>query len=295
MSYNSFIPTVWNASLLMALRNVHHFKVLTNDDYEKDAKNARSVVINQIDDVTISDYDRANGVSFSEAQTSSQTLDLDQEKSFGKYVNSIDKAQCANGGEIMQKIMQSAAYGFQDLVDTQLAAEYANAGIVGGADEAAIGVAGTPIEITVDGGGSSIKVIDWLGRLERRYHDAKCPMDAPRYLVIPPWLKQKMVQAQLLDVRGFDNKGTFENGKVTEVFGFGIRVSNNVSNSGGEFRVMAGNRNCITFAEQIMETQAGRRSGHFEDYIAGLYVYGYETIRPDQLMCSIIEEGAEGQ
>jgi len=295
MSTNSFIPTIWIASLLRVLPKSLVYRAITNENYKKDVNNTDSVVINQIGTVSTEDYVQANGITFNELQTTGQTMLLDQKKDFGIYVDDVNYAQVANGGALMDAAMAEAAYSFNDGVDQALAAEYANAGIIGGSGASALGTSASPLEITVDGGGTSTKVRDWIGTLNRRCKEANMPDGMEKTLIIPPWLEQKMINATLIDNRGVDNNGTYENGKITKVQNFTIKVSNNVSSSGTTYRVMAGNSNCIAFADQVKRIKYGERSAQFEKFVAGLYVYGYKTIRADQLLCSQVTEGTEGQ
>ncbi len=294
MSYESFIPQWWTSKLLPILENKHAYKLLSNTDYEGEIKaGGDSVVINQISTPTVSDYTNAGGVSWEELQTTGQTLLIDKQKSISFYVNDIDKAQAKDGGALMMKGLSQAAYEVNDVVDIQLAALYGDAGIIGGSGAGALGVVGTPLDITVDGNGSTVTVMDWLGRMARRAAEGKLPDSQPKTLIVPPWLHQKMVQANILNARGVNNDGTFKTGEIQNAFGFNISVSNNVYNSSSKYRVMAGNSNCITFADQITEMEAVRREDYFSDGIKSLYVYGYKVVRPDQLMMSVLTEGTE--
>ena len=296
MSFNSFIPQLWIAKMLPILKNNHQFKVLTNRDYEGEIRaGGDSVIINQVSSPSINTYDRVNGITFQDLSTTSQTMLIDQEKEWSIQVDDIDKVQVKNSGELMTQSIQNGAYAYEDAVDQALAAQYANAGIIGGSGQGALGTSASALEITVDGGGTSLKVSEWLARLGRRAAEAKLPEQLPKYLVVPPWLHQKMVMDKIVNPRGVNNDGTYRMGEVQFAYGFGIMVSNNVSYTSTKYRIMAGNRNCITFADQIVRMEAGRRESFFKDYIKVLHVYGMKTVRPDQLMLSYVSEGAEGQ
>lgn len=297
MSFNSFIPQIWVAKMLPILKNQHQFKLLTNRDYEGDVKPGGSVVINQVSSPQVNTYDRTNGITFQNLNTTSQTMSIDQEKEWSIQVDDIDKVQVANNGELMAKAIEQGAYEYEDSVDLALAAQYVHAGILGtgtgtGGD---IGTSASTLEITVDGGGSSLKVSEWLARMERVAIENKLPAGIPKFMIVPPWLHQKMVMDKLVSPRGVNNDGTYKTGEVQFAYGWGISVSNNVSYSSTKYRVLAGNRNCITFADQLYKMEAGRREAFFKDYIKVLHVYGMKTVRPDQLMLSYVSEGAEGQ
>ena len=93
MAFGSFVPNLWTATLLTALRKEHKYMALVNRDYEGIIKQGGdSVAINQISDVAVSDYTDAAGVTFERLDTSSQSLLIDQQKYFAFDVSDIEKA-----------------------------------------------------------------------------------------------------------------------------------------------------------------------------------------------------------
>ncbi len=296
MSIQSFVPTWWEAKLLPILQNSHVYKSLTNSDYEGLVKKyGDTVVINQTSTPSISDYDDDTGLTWEKIQSTSQSLLIDQQKSVSFYIDDVDKAQARDGGAILSKAIQDAGYKMADVIDVALAAQYSKAGIKEGSGAGNLGSASTALEITVDGGGSSVTVLDWLGRMERRAAEGNLPSGVPKSLIVTPWLHQKMVQANILNARGINNDGTYKSGEIQHAFGFNISVSNNVNYTSSKYRIMAGNRNCITMADQLTKMVAIEPEDYFRDAIKALYVYGLKTVRSDQLMCSVVTEGAEGQ
>jgi hypothetical protein len=296
MSYKSFIPQIWVAKLLPILRNNLNFQTITNRDYEGEIKaGGDSVVINQMSAPTVGTYTNASGVTFEDLATVEQTLLIDQQKYFAFDVNDIDKAQAKDGGALMAKGISEGGYALQEVVDIAIASKYGDAGIKNGSGGGALGTTSTPLEITVDGGGTSVKVSDWLGRVARRATEGKMPDNLPKSLIVPPWLHQKMVSDKLLNPRTVTNDGTYVTGEVQQAYGLNISVSNNVQTVSTRYQVLCGNRNSITIADQITHVEPGRRESYFRDFIKALYVYGIKTVRADQLLLSQVYEGTEGQ
>ncbi len=298
MSFGSFIENLWVARLLSPLRKKHSFMALTNRNYEGEVQGGgSSVTINEISDASISDYTDSAGVTFERANMTGQTLLIDQQKSFSFDVSDIDMAQAKDSGELMNKLMESASYGIQNAKDIKLGSLYASAGIVGNGSTTSghLGTSAVPLEITADGGSTSIKPSEWLSRMLRRMEDANVPVDMLKIsAIVPPWLRQKMILEKIL-LRGVINDEDFRTGKIDEAMGFRILTSNNISTSTTKYRVLAGNPNCMTLADQIAKVEVGRRESYFRDFVKGLYVYGVKVIRPDQLLLTYVTEGAEAQ
>lgn len=82
-----------------------------------------------------------------------------------------------------------------------------------------------------------------------------------------------------VDARGKEKK--MRNGKVGRAFGFEVLVSNNCVNvTGDDWIVQAGHPSAITFAEQIVKTEAVRPESSFSDALKGLHLYGAKLVRP---------------
>ena len=121
MSVANFIPTIWSARLLAHLDKKHVYAALVNRDYEGEIRNyGDTVKINQIGDVTIKDYQKGKDIADPEDLSGEQTtLTIDQAKYFNFAIDDVDAAQV--NPKLMDKAMQRAAYGMNDVTDTFLA------------------------------------------------------------------------------------------------------------------------------------------------------------------------------
>lgn len=277
-SVDGFIPTVWAGSLLRALRKA---QVLTqpgvvNRDYEGDIANVGdSVRIGQIGDPTISSYTKNTDISAPEALTDAQTtLVIDTGKYFNFQVDDVDQVQTRIGQGLITEAMSRAAYKLKDQEDTAVAALYTDA------DSAnAVGSSGAPKNDL----GTAGKAYEWLVQLGIELDEANVPSDG-RWAAVPPWYVGAMLKDDRFVKSGTDSAAaTLRNGEVGEAAGFAILKSNNVSNDGTTWRIMAGDSSAISFAEQISKVEAYRPERRFADAVKGLLLFGTKVVRPEAL------------
>jgi P22 coat protein - gene protein 5 len=196
----------------------------------------------------------------------------------------------------MQAYLENrAAYKLADTADQFIAGLYTNV-----AYSNVLQNSGTPSttagsEIVVNTyGGSSTNPADFYLKvvlpLKVLLDEAYVPQRG-RYLVIPPWAMALLEQTQaFVSVATPAQQEVFSSGMIGQVAGFDVYVSNNSidfdptanSNQGG-WIVQAGHPMAITFAEQIVQTEALRLQTTFADAVRGLHVYGGRLVRPDHI------------
>lgn len=81
------------------------------------------------------------------------------------------------------------------------------------------------------------------------------------------------------------NDGNLQNGFVGRVLGFDVYLSNNLETLKNGNAAIAGVNMAVTFAEQIVETEAYRMEKRFSDAVKGLNVFGVKVIYPECLVC----------
>lgn len=278
MSIKNFIPTIWSARILDALEKMLVYGSVANRDYEGEISEAGNKVrINGIGDLTISDY--AGSVTFQQLQDAGLWLDIDQQKYFAFEIDDVDKAQAKPKG-VLEKAMEKGGYGLRNAADLFLASKHAEAGITSG-----LGTEATPITVT------AVNVLSTIALMKRKLDDADVPEDG-RWAVVPPFIVEKLILAQV--IRATDNMAVLQNGKVANLFGFEVKMSNNVANtSGAKYKILAGYSGTMTFAQQILKVEALRRENSFADGVKGLYVFGGKVVRPNTLARAICSAGTE--
>lgn len=281
MSHASFIPELWSATLQLALEKAHRFAspLVANRDYEGEiAQQGDTVHINSFSDPTVSSYSRGGTLTYEDLDTADTTLVIDQAKEFSFKVDDIDKRQAA--GDIMAPAMERAGYKIRDAIDVGVEALFA-------------GVPSANALGTVQVDTAAKAYDDVLIPLKVKLDEANVPME-DRYAVIPPWVHGRLLRDDRFvraDAAGTLDNGVQGNGAVGTAAGFAVVVSNNASLvTGDDYRVSAGHPQAITYAEQIVETEALRLQATFADAVRGLHLHGYKLTRPEMIATAIASQ-----
>lgn len=273
MSLNNFIPQVWSATLLAALRKslVYGQEGVVNKNYEGEITGfGSSVRINGIGAITIGDYSKNGTIDLQQLNDATQVLTIDQQKYFNFMIDDIDKAQ--QNPKVMTQAMSDAAYALRDESDRFIASLYVDAAAGIG------GVNGTQV--------TANNAYDYLVDLAVLLDENNAPREG-RFVIVSPWVHGLLLKdSRFISANGFAD-AVVQNGVVGRAAGFDIMSSNNVhvDTVAGEsvYRIVAGHNSGISFAEQIMGVEAYRPEGRFADAVKGLYVYGGKVVRPECL------------
>ena len=281
MSVNNFIPEMWGTLINKELEKQLVYKACTNSNYQGEISGqADRLKINELGPISIGNYTKnSTSIIYQELADASQLLEISQAKYFAMKIDDVDKVQTSP--KLLQPAINSAVYAIRDTVDQYLATMHTDAGIT-----ANLGDSTTPIEI------NSSNVAEYIIKIGRLLDDNNVPRDGQRFIVIPPFMLEDLVLADV--VKSTDNVQTLANGLVTQYAGFNIRVSNNVVNTASKkYKVIAGHPIACTFASQAGKIESGRLEDSFHDYVRGLYLYGMKVIKPDALACLTANEAAE--
>jgi len=265
MAITNFIPTIWSARLLANLDKSLVYGGLVNRDYEGEITGqGSSVKINQIGDITISDYVDATGLSNPQAIDGvQQTLTIDQAKSFHFSVTDINQVQA--NVDLMNGAMQRASYGMADVIDKYIAGFYTGVAVGN-----TIGDDTTPILPTKD------NAYEYLVDLAVKLDEANIP-SIGRFVVVPSWYHGLLLK----DPRFTKDPAVLSTGYIGDVDGLQVFKSNNVPNiDGTKYKIMAGSTIAISFAQQLVEIEAYRPEKSFADAVKGLNVYGCKLVQP---------------
>ena len=279
MGLENFIPELWSSTLFVKLRKSLVFGGLSNKNFVEELFDYGDTVhINEIGPVTVNTYTKGATLTYENLNSAQKTLIIDQASSFSFKIDDIDKAQ--NNPSVMDGAMSDAAYRIGDTIDQFIAGLYSQAGVA--SVTTYTGTAATSLSV------SSGNVMETFSYLERYLSEANCPTQN-RWIVIPPWLHQKLIVAETglvsaIAVPKTESDGAIVNGFVGSFMGFNIFVSNNVSNNGTQYRVMCGTNDAISYGGQISEIEALRLQTTFADAARGLYVYGGKVTRPEALL-----------
>ena len=267
MGLDTFVPALWSANALTPLYKSLVFGNAVNRDYEGEIRQyGDSVRINEIGDITVSDYTKYSGLSWQELSSAQKTLLIDQAKSFSFGIDDVDTAQAK--GNVMAEAMSRAAYAIADEIDEHIAGLYTDAGITISATTLSAGI-----------------VLDWIAEAAEELNEANAST-VGRTMIVHPKQATHILLALTGGASGtsvpkvFDN-GMVMNGFIGSVYGFDILMSNNVQqSSAGVYQPMFFTRPAISFAGQLTSIKAVEREDYFDQGVKGLYVYGSKVVRP---------------
>lgn len=269
MAVTRFIPEIWSALLMQSLKKTHVYGALCNRNYEGEIQAAGDTVrITSISRPTVRDYERNTDISYEELTDAQRTLPIDQEKYWAFTLDDVDKAQAR--GDVTPTAMLEAAYGLRDVADRFVAGLYT--GVVSGNN------LGTRAPT------SPGEAYDTLVDLGVKLDEADVPEDG-RWVTLPPSFHGMLQKDQrFTSLADSGTTATLRNGLVGEAAGFSIHKTNNAPNPTSDHRVVtAGHPMAMTFAEQIVNTEAFRSQTRFADAVRGMHVYGAKLLRPEAL------------
>jgi hypothetical protein len=292
MTVQAFKPELWSRVILAAEKKALVFGSpgIVNDDYEGEISGPGTTVhITQFGDPEVSDYAPNESIAYQEIDDAGQELLIDQRKYFAFVIDDVDKRQAA--GDMQGYLEDRAAYKLADVADSFLAGLYtgvANANILTNSGTSTL----TPtseIAPAVYGGASSAPADFYLKvvlPLKVKLDEALVPKQG-RYLVVPPWAEALLEQTQaFVSVATPAQQQVFAEGLIGRVAGFDVYISNNsveFDQANNGWVIQAGHPMAITFAEQIVQTEALRLQTTFGDAVRGLHVYGGKLVRPDHI------------
>lgn len=270
MAITNFIPEVWSAAILEALRAKLVFPSLCNRDYEGDIREAGDTVhITGYDDVTVRKYVRGQAITVDDVNDKeAAVLEINQSDYFAFKVNDLDKAQAK--ADMTGKFTNSAAYNMMKNVENYIS-NLMDAAVETPAKTVAVGTPADAYLAVVEAG---------------RKLDVQNVPDEGRWLVVSPDFYALLLQDSRFIEGTEAGHNTLLNGVVGQVRGFTVVKSNNVprkSSSPDTQSILAGTNAAVTFAQQVSKVEAMRMQTDFADMVRGLDLYGAKVIRPECL------------
>ncbi|MDY7102126.1 MAG: P22 phage major capsid protein family protein [Actinomycetota bacterium] len=275
MSVESFVPEVWVARILVALRarTIYASPVVVNRDYEGEiADGGDTVTINTVGRPTVSDYVPGSTTITPEAVvTAARKLTVDQMKHFAVAIDDVDAAQAKGGSNLLSLAADEAAFELRDVADTFVAGLYTQA-----AEANQLGT------VTID---SPDDAYGMLVDLRTKLTRASVPTEG-RYVIVEPWIYAFLLRDdRFIDYSKSGTTQGLREGQVGRAAGFEVYESVNAPSldSGDDNIVLAGYPGAITFADQVVKMKAYEPEDSFSDAVKGLHVYGAKVIRPEGL------------
>ena len=280
---------------------------IANTNYEGDIKNiGDTVIINNVPDVTISDYQIGQTLAYQVPTPSKSTLSISKAKYFGVSVSDVIEYQ--SQPKLMDMFTNDAAKQMAIAIDTDVlknsvgTADTTCRGLTAGAKTSSYNLGGAGASAATDTGApltlTSSYIISTLTAMASCMDEGNIP-DTDRWLVISPQVRGLLMNSNLQQayLTG-DDKSILRNGKIGVLDRFTIYVSNLIptATSGQNFDgtanasavarkcMIAGHKSALTFASQIAKVESLPNPGDFGSLIRGLNVFGYTTLKPTALV-----------
>lgn len=279
MALANFKPAIWAARAAHYLDRALVFASpdVVNRDYEGEiAAKGDSVKINQIGDITVSDYTSGTDIASPQQLTDAQlTMVVDQAKYINFEVDDIDKAQV--NMNIVDMAMERGSYAFRKVVDTDIATVMSD----NVATANVLGTMASPISIT-----TGDLAYQYLVDLTTKLDEANVPENG-RFAIVPPWYYNLLLRNTAFVSAGTsmtDNR--LITGVISQVLGMKVMKSNAIVNTSGEkYKIMAGVNLATTVATQIPVGSmiSYRPEKRFSTAVKGLLLYGRKVTHPNAL------------
>jgi hypothetical protein len=267
MAVTNAIPKLVSTKILRTLENeLIAKKICTMEPDAPIKKMGDTVYFSSLNDPTITAY--TGSISYEDITDGSVALLISQKNYYAFKVDDIEAFQA--NIDIKGSQVERAAYGLLDTADKYIFGLYASAG--------------TTITKTVNAANALSATSSTLRKLEEANVRA-----GNRWMVIPPWYKEKLelagVKFSILEgVKGMDSGISWTKQYDTDVY-----VSNNLTQTGAEgsynTKILAGSYNSIVYAEQFLKQ---RFIADLEDAFAGgasgLHVFGAKVIKEKELV-----------
>lgn len=286
MAITNFVPEIWSAALLKALRDrlTYAQAGVINRNYEGEIARAGDTVhITSFNDPAVRSYTKNPGspITWDLLTDTQKTLVVAEADYFAFKVDDIDKRQALGG--FVEEATVGASYNLAKVADDFVA------GLM---------VAGAANDLGSVAVADPAAAYDLLVQMRTSLTRSNTP-DEGRFVIVPPELYAKLLQDDRF-IRA-DAAGTtagLRNGQAGRAAGFDVIESNRVpevsieTGSDVAYSVVAGHSMATTFAEQIASTEALRLEGSFGDGVRGLHLYGGLVVRPDQLVTAEVDVDA---
>ncbi len=262
MAFTSFIPSIWNASMLLGFREAALAANSVSRDYEGDARVGNTVKVNTATAIAVKDYAAAGRTTSADA-VASTSIDLliNQEKNFDFLIQDIDRVQSAGNLDAYTK---SAADGMAEDADKFILAT-------------ASGANAHLTATTITTGDAALNI---LRDLRKALNKAKVPQ-GNRVAFINAEFEALLLEAasKITTVDKSGSPAGLREASLGRLLGFDLITSENLPVV-AKPQVVSWFRPSLAYVSQISETEALRADTSFSDRLRGLHVYGAKAVRP---------------
>lgn len=270
-NYSEFIGSIWSQKINAGLNKTVAMLQVVNRDYQADAdQGVEKINIISPDAVEASAY-TGTIPSYGTLSTTPTALVLDQKICFGISVPDIAEAQ--SNVNIIDCVTEQAKKGMEAAIDTYLF------GLNTGALAAnKLGTSAAPISIAAASVYSKFVSLAKTLKLTGALNGAN-----QGWVVVHPDVEEVLLLSP--EFIGASNAGdtTVREGSIGKIAGLDVFVSNNVGKNAGNYTVLAGTKEGITYASQMTKIETIRAQASFDSIVRGLYTFGALVVNPKAL------------
>jgi hypothetical protein len=299
----TFIPTLWSARLNVKFYAQSTFADCSNTNWEGEIKSmGDKVIINNVPDITITDYVPGTGLTYQVPTPSVVELAIDKAKYFAFQLNDVIAHQ--SKPNMMDTFSTDASAQMKMKIDTDCwlgtfsGAAAANIGATAGATSASYNLGTDAAPLALD----ATNILATITAMSSVLDEQNVP-EGDRFLVLTPYERQILMNSSLAQAQFMgDAQSILRNGKIGRIDRFDVYVSTllpkaalDKNYTGGTDNgkpkrhvIVAGHRSAMTFASQFTKTETVRSTTDFGDYVRGLMVYGYKVVKDVALTTGII-------
>jgi hypothetical protein len=279
----TFIPEIWSSKLIEKFYDATVLAAISNTNYEGEIKGqGDKVKIRTIPSLEINDYKSGQTLVNQRPESSNVELLIDQGKYWSAIVDDVQVVQsdiglmnmwASDASEQMKIAIDRSVLG-GIAPDVAAANKGATAGKVSGGYS--LGVTGTPIQL------SKSTILEYIVDLGSVLDEQNVP-EAGRFLLLPFWAVNLLKKSDLKDASlTGDSTSVMRNGRIGMIDRFTAYTSNNlprVTDGANQcYDILAGHKNGLTFASQLVKTETLRAESTFGNIMRGLQVFGYKVI-----------------
>lgn len=299
----TFIPTVWSAKMNAKFYAASVYASIMNSDWQGDISGlGDKVIINNVPDITISDYTVGNNLTYQTPTPSTLELSIDKGKHFAFAVSDVLAYQ--SQPNMMDTFSNEASEQMKVAIDLQtlrdtlvdflgMSSGSANRGASAGAKSGAFNLGTDLAPVTLNGTNVLQKILELASVL-----DEQNVPESDRFLVIDPLTRTLLMQSTLAQAQFMgDSTSVVRNGMIGKIDRFTVYVSNQLPRAvaGQDFlgavlanalarrAIIAGHKAAACFASQMTKTETLRNPNDFGDLVRGLQVFGYKVTKAEAM------------
>jgi hypothetical protein len=270
-------------------------------DNKLEIKDVGDVVhIKNVGDVTMRAYTKGMDMVVQDVEDTIIDLVIDNAWYYNCRCDDIDAYQANGGNNSLMKDWASdaahaAAEKTEDVIvnDVDADADAQNVGLTAGFISASynLGVSGTPFPLT------KANIIDKIVDVRNVLRENKTPRDQ-LWGLLPEWAAGMIMKSDIKDASlTGDGKSILrdDNGRLGKVAGFTLYETNIIDavtdGVNTAYSLLFGHKKAISFAAQMTKVRKVEPYTTFASYMQGLFVWGYETLKPEALSVLYARKG----